>query len=673
MKIQDGPLFLVSDFNYSTNQFRISLKQDLSEAISCWTSLTRISPVWLVGLTPLASLSIVDNGTLIFLGPIDPFTLEDSGLLEDPLITHFITLGCYNVVLHFPPKKSYRKIDNWLTANRINREIWRVKNGLVAKQVDISLVQSVQDTSETSDRLNKIFSKQYKSEINLALSEFGPLIASTLARAALYSSDAYVELKNTLQQVENCLENLHLDSERRKSLASLAAINAGLSRFSSQAFSGTSPIQSTECHFWSHSLLGIGTANKAVDSIVDFVREKLGKGQIPDRFSCLEYLRDSTMAYETIEPGQFWNIKYDYNNYREATGVKLTDKVKSILINSYPPGANDLLPKLVFFSGRDGFRTNHINVSVPLICINSANTYRWSLQPITHEISHIIIRPIIADLLPSKPSKEGLGLYDFNKAKEIFDNSGDSNSRENVLDSLRYWMLILVNDIHDGPASSEGGYEDNEVMTATFEIEKILSVLPKWRGEIEEIMVHAFDYAYFYGSAEKYIESIWSTWSVIPNVESRLSDYIVRSICALQIDYLHRKDVVERELLTFLNEQLQKLKNSNPDMDFLDSAISYINENFENICLTAVLRKGLVRIVNKFLVTNEIANALKSESPSRVQGKQGKQLLQIDNLEISNPLNFIEAFSKALHPSPSKSCWLYQCLAYNYRSERSDE
>jgi hypothetical protein len=166
-------------------------------------------------------------------------------------------------------------------------------------------------------------------------------------------------------------------------IAMLVDANAGLSRFASQAFSGASPISETECHFWTHSLLGTGTANIALANARRFLTRTLGRARIPERVA----------AYREIQRDIPKLIRLPYND--KAWTENWIDKVA--LASSQAP----LFPQITYFSGRDGFKTTETTLSAPLSAITSCSSSRWSLLTITHEASHTIISGVLSVILPS--------------------------------------------------------------------------------------------------------------------------------------------------------------------------------------------------------------------------------------------------------------------------------
>jgi len=71
----------------------------------------------------------------------------------------------------------------------------------------------------------------------------------------------------------------------------------------------------------------------------------------------------------------------------------------------------------------------------------------------------------------------------------------------------------------------------------------IRKVLQRWRHDIDETMVHVFDFVYFYGKdVDHNVHGIWASWGVIPNVGTRVLEYVVRTISAVLISHLRSGD-----------------------------------------------------------------------------------------------------------------------------------
>ena len=57
---------------------------------------------------------------------------------------------------------------------------------------------------------------------------------------------------------------------------------------------------------------------------------------------------------------------------------------------------------------------------------------------------------------------------------------------------------------------------------------------------IQEIAVHVLDFRYIFASRDQeYVDSIWSSWSLVPSVVDRVDRYVLRTLCALSVAYAH--------------------------------------------------------------------------------------------------------------------------------------
>ena len=193
---------------------------------------------------------------------------------------------------------------------------------------------------------------------------------------------------------------------------------------------------------------------------------------------------------------------------------------------------------------------------------------------------------------------------------------------------------------------------------------------------VEEIIVHVFDFCYFYRSEDsRYLKEIWMTWSVIPNISSRVPEYVLRSICAILSKNLHRDSTIAVSVsIDRVKERLEDLYKSDPDMPYVSDAIDYIKEASESRVLQTQLqaRLPLVRFVRTFLYSEKTIDELWRETSTQ-GGRTGKdrynkKVLTLDSINIDNPLLFLETYSTDKQSSESRSAWIYYNLAFHVRS-----
>ena len=194
-------------------------------------------------------------------------------------------------------------------------------------------------------------------------------------------------------------------------------------------------------------------------------------------------------------------------------------------------------------------------------------------------------------------------------------------------------------------------------------------LIEQWQREVEEILVHVFDFLYFYGKdVEKYVNGIWASWGTIPNVNTRIPDYVIRTISAVLANHLRRRggEEVARDLVVKALSQLQR---TDLGGDYVGAALDYIRDHWQDEIRDRVLaRKGLVKIAQTFFFSDEVATAVRGEPEIRggATEKEGYALRmgQLDLNLIRNPLRFLELYSVSTQPSALESLWIYYVLAF---------
>jgi hypothetical protein len=404
-------------------------------------------------------------------------------------------------------------------------------------------------------------------------------MASTLARSNYLSVGIRENLAKIQDYVDETIEDAEAsgaDFSSYQLLGQMLTLNAGLSRFSSQTFAGTIPIAETECHFWSHSLLGIGLASIGLWRVTDFIENKLGQARLPERLDLLNNIRTGIPDLRILDVNnEFW----------------ILDHLKSVVPKGKP---DQIVPLLPYFSARDGFRSTSTTISAPLASVTSCNSSRWSLLTITHEISHVIIRGMLATLYP-----------DLNEPAEIasaikwLDSNG---SCDTLLEEVRRLLLTTILTM-EHPEPDEISVDD----------EYLVRAIESRHHEVEEIFVHTFDFLYFYGKdLDKYINGIWASWGTIPNIATRVPDYVVRSICAVLSKHIRRPDgeLFARDSVV---EALKRLHSNGIGGKYVDTALNYIKTHWNEIRIRVLARKGLIQIALAFFFSESIATSVRGE------------------------------------------------------------
>ena len=492
-------------------------------------------------------------------------------------------------------------------------------------------------------RVEGLGRRSLPSELREAIHEYCPLVLSTLNRAGQFPPQFISDLELIHDHVERTLASLAETSGGESTpyhvLGQIITINAALARFSSQTFAGTSPISQTECHFWSNSLLGIGVATLGLWKLNRFLENKLGNARLAARILKLGSLRDNIPKLSELPI---------------SDPIWTTDHLKSspaVNGNTDPPA---LIPLLTYFSGREGFNSSEITISAPLASVSACNSLRWSLLTLTHEISHILVNVMAVKIYPRLQSDGEIAA-----ALALLKDPAPRT----YLEEIRQFFLSTIIGIEATHSRNRKVGLDNE---------SFVMVVEHWQREVEEILVHAFDFLWFYGrDSEKYIRGIWMSWATIPNIRNRINDYVVRTICAVLTRYLMQGVQAEELAKDVVVSTLRALETEGQGGDHIRAALRYIDQHWENeIRDRVVARKDLVKLVQAFFFSEFLATEVRKEDAivgGTDKDREGYPLAvnEVENCTITNPLRFLELYTGNKLPSAMEAAWFFYILAFS--------
>jgi len=623
---------------------RISLEKSLEQSVGAWTSGSRLSPCWPVKGNSASREQFIGKQTLIFLGPIQPAELFDSieGLANARAIGVWFTAGCFNVVLRFPESENANILPTmkWLKANSCAYERWRLNDGEILK-VDYNVIQEKQGDPVISELAKRIATTE-NGFLKPAMEENVIATSTGLARSATVHPQTSKDLKVVAQSINGVFEAYSQERISTLDLQSrMLSMNAAMSRFSSQAFSGVPPILATECHFWIHSLLGTGSANLALSNLVRSIQNVLGESRLAERLEKLSIITDNVPDNRALVLDADL-LKFD-----------ILQETKEVDFDDSP-----IVPLVTYFSGRDGFSSQVQTLSAPLSSIAECNSFRSNILTATHEISHIFIQAALSVLAPSLDSEGEL--------KETARISSSGFSPINHLEAARKLVVEgVLNMEHADTGKKLSQRQIQESLPAIFE---------KWRKEMQEILVHAFDFMYFHQSEpEFYVTSIWHSWCSIPGIADRVPEYLLRTLCAVSADILDTKpNLIFDAALKSAGELLQTVDAQiDPQNDYVKIALERITKIQGNETLREKSRKEfaarlyLVRLARIYLFSQRTAGILFDDHTVRSgAAKKNKSKLRYDTNHIGNPLNFLRKQLKR-NPSEAESLWVLHCLAFD--------
>ena len=639
--------YLVLQDQLQTKACSVRIATSLSEAVLNWTPGARLSPIWPLKGFRGNETAFKGSQSLIFVGPIHPIELFTSipGLAEATDIGAWLTAGCFNLLLMFSCSQkgiSLRQhVLEGINARRIAHEVWTLEESILRETWNRTYPEG--DAQPLINKLASEATQNSTAMLQISLQEHVVVTATSLNRAAA----VYPPLFSTLQAVAeaNCTS---IEKHRSKEIgvlemqSHLLTMNAALSRFSSQAFSGIPPIERTECHFWIHSLLGTGSANIAIANLFVSIKKIVGEAQLTVRLAALETKTEKVPNKLELVSGK---------NLLEFDIIKETEHLKI--------RKNRIIPLITYFSGRDGFSSHLETLSAPLTTIAECNSFRSNLLTVTHEISHIFVQSALSVLSPSPGHNDEMEI-----ARRI---ARPRFQASNHLEAARQLLVEAVISME----MARGTLSAKEIEV------KLPNLFEIWRKEMQEILVHTFDFLYFHqGNADFYVTSIWHSWCSIPGISDRVPEYLMRTLCAVSAGLLETSPAQRFNAALSNTKRLLEAERSKIDTasNYIEKALDMIkslsldSEYHSRIEREFSAKLYLVRIVKIYLYSGLLSAKLFADPFSRSRSATDeKRRLSYNRAPIGNALTFLKDQLRS-NPSEAESIWVLHCLAFDLRS-----
>ncbi len=617
VRLEGKELALTATHTHPGGGFVLKVYDSVDTALKNWGASTRCSPIYPFNhaVWPTNAREV----TVWFLGPHFPGSLPDG-------VPAYLSLGMYNVLLVASKKAEREKAQEYVDSlKQTPWERWTMgSKGLVT---DISYAPIIRRSACASQDGGQI---KLPQGLRSAAEEYRTLIAATIAKANAYRSDVSQDLRNFDE-----IFRKNLESTRSRPVTKsqwLVNVNAALSRFSSQAFAGISPITSTECHYWTHSLLGVGLGAQALIAIRNQALKAFAQADFRRRLHALESVAPNPVKLTKLRLGDgFWQSHH------------LTEKIDEREHHQISP--------IVCFSGRDGFRSTTLTLSVPLEVLSSSNTLGWTLRTITHEISHLFVDAILNTLLPN--------IDDVAEAEhllETLDKSKPNNLFEQLQQYLCFSIFKLASDEKAKSIQVHSGEELTRAVEDTYQ-------------EVSEVLTHIFDFLYFYGRNRAiYVPAIWGSWDVIPNIASRIDEYLMRTLCAVMTQNLSAPDPFEVTITQVL-EEMENLSNVLQDANIVARAAEKLRNDRAHFRSALMQHTELVLLSYSFLYSPAIAQMMnRSHVQSKKSGFDFKPNIFERDVVVTNPLRFIfdQAARYTVRDTPDfrKSAWMMAQIAF---------
>lgn len=611
--------------------------KDQRQLISHWHSGDRVAPIVPAQHTSLTSLPDREVADVYFFGPLYPGKVPAWPNL-------FLTHGLFNLVVIDPGRSDSETIRDFLNRESVPWECWALEGTTL-----VNVLSDQRAKNLTQDRAPKVLKLAPNTpELRHTLQEYDWLLKSVWHQADQFHARLREDLDTFHRLLGELLSDPRLKSNQVARHGLLTVANSALARHLAQTYNGRSPILDGSFYYQRHSLLGIGVVSLALYKVRRFVQEAISAYPVASAVKSLEkHPAASKPLYDVDSTDPFWK------------GFELHGSTFSSASSPSRQGGaaerDKPLPLLTCISSRDGFRATQLTLSAPRDIIAACNTPPWTLLTITHEISHCIIGGVLGALLPNPDDEEEDSAF-----IDLVDLLAGDRQPSHLLDQLREWIAFALIRLE---------YSEEDIRDITISVELLRKIVrSKWL-EANEVLTHVFDFLYFYRKdKDRYIDSLWASWAVIPNIHNRVRDYVLRSAAALHSMNL---DVTSGNIYELTAGQLavllERARSRFPDALYIPEALAFIEEQPDEVHEGIQRMENLVRLVRHVLYSEDLAKEISKE---RVQhGSRAARGYALSRGEfppysIENPLRFLEAFATGQELNEKHSLWMLQQLAF---------
>src|ERR1039457_949711 len=207
---------------------RFQVVETLQDVLKDWNSSTRFSPAH-----PLSSQGDLTDPFgghwhLMFFGPCHPFDFAKNHDSSKALL--WFTLGLYNVLHATRDDGVHTAAKEWVLAQGIPCEIWRVEDGIIGG-VEIMPGKCKDIPNGVQDEISQFPYEKAASAIRPSLLEYLPLLSATLHKSSLFAPRVLEDIQQFHKTVGKSLGDCATDFEALEKLNLLTIVNAGLSHF----------------------------------------------------------------------------------------------------------------------------------------------------------------------------------------------------------------------------------------------------------------------------------------------------------------------------------------------------------------------------------------------------------------------------------------------------------
>jgi len=377
-----------------TKPGRLSVRLTYSPGAEMAYPSARVSPIYPIG-DVAEDFQLPSSGHLVFL-----FSRSVRGVLnrlerrDGHGVRVFASHGLASVIAVLDADADVDTLLQELEDQLCAAEVWPLQEGTVVERNTI--VRHWQNDGIATTEIEDIAATNLPYEVRTEVEQFNLNLKYFWARAEQFAPE-YEDLAIWLHEaVSDAAKAVASYAQAHTDPASLAdpqqhygrvsllvEINACLTMLNSQAMGVTPPLTEATYPIGEYSLLGIGSATRAVWRIYRHMSDVFADAQHLDR---LHAMRDGAPFDSGVRP-----YRFQMSAWADSP----------LSIESQDPVGPATAPRrhIVYFSSRWGFHQTVQSVSVSWQCINGNAALDWNLLTLSHEFLHAHLRELLDELL----------------------------------------------------------------------------------------------------------------------------------------------------------------------------------------------------------------------------------------------------------------------------------
>jgi hypothetical protein len=461
------------------------------------------------------------------------------------------------------------------------------------------------------------------------------LLTQVVARYMPEARPLIVWLEQSVRDIAASLQTIFRDRQgddtairQGISLESLLVeLNAVVTLYCSQLSSGVTPLHVARFPVGEYSLLGIGGVTRTAWRLYFHLNDTFGRFDHPGLFA------------------RQYSIRPPFDPFAPIGRLSFADWYKSKLnIGEISDDARTSTRlHMPYFSSRWGFHESMHSISVSWQCIHASATKEWNLLTLTHEFIHSHVRDLVGKILDPNIADAETLVKRYN-AKEC---------GANTIEALQMAYIASLININAGSRAADSVQGSRNERTDSnlqrrISVKNLIDLLRTEKGLVDEIIVHVLDYLYVYSGREDiYVNSIWSSWSLIPSVNDRIEHYLLRTICALsaQDDDSDNRTVFDA-IVHRLTAHLHGMRGRPRVRPAIDGAIAYLADerNRARLYLQFMFARYIVHMTVAFLYDPKLNAELLRDDNTTVRDGVSTYAIDVGDFRgetIASPIGFL--------------------------------